>query len=144
MKMFELINLSDKLNSLPIGKLTIAQRGALARTIFAMSQVRKPFDEALKEAREKLKPDGFAELQQKSDRTPDEENRLKELLAEYNSSIHEAMQPELEAEVTLTVNKPMTPEELLALGDASPEMTGGDMLYTAGLLGIKLDGDDKM
>ena len=56
MKMYELLNVSDQLNSLPLGKLTIAQRAALTRTICAISQARKPFDEALKEAREKLKP----------------------------------------------------------------------------------------
>ena len=44
MKMYELLNVSDQLNSLPLGKLTIAQRAALTRTICAISQARKPFD----------------------------------------------------------------------------------------------------
>lgn len=69
MKMYELLNVSDQLNSLPLGKLTIAQRAALTRTICAISQARKPFDEALKEAREKLKPEGFDDLPAR-DRAP--------------------------------------------------------------------------
>lgn len=70
MKMYELLNVSDQLNSLPLGKLTIAQRAALTRTICAISQARKPFDEALKEARDKLKPEGFDDLAGKGSRTP--------------------------------------------------------------------------
>ena len=77
MKMYELLNVSDQLNSLPLGKLTIAQRAALTRTICAISQTRKPFDEALKEARDKLKPEGFDDLAGKGSRTPDEEAQYK-------------------------------------------------------------------
>lgn len=144
MKMYELLNVSDQLNSLPLGKLTIAQRAALSRTICAISQTRKPFDEALKEAREKLKPEGFDNLKQKKNRSPEEDARLKEMKAEYDSAINETLQPNLMAEVALVINKPMTAEELLSLGDAAPEVTAGNIMYLAEMLGINLNGDDPM
>lgn len=144
MKMYELLNVSDQLNSLPLGKLTIAQRAALTRTICAISQARKPFDEALKEAREKLKPEGFDDLKQKKNRSPEEDARLKEMKAEYDSAINETLQPNLMAEVALVINKPMTAEELLTLGDAAPEVTAGNIMYLAEMLGINLNGDDPM
>lgn len=136
MKMYELLNVSDQLNRLPIGKLTIAQRAALTRTICAISQARKPFDEALKEAREKLKPEGFDDLAGKGSRTPDEEARYKPLLDEYNKAVQATIQPNLDAEVTLTVAKPMTMEEFLALPDCAPDWTAGDVIYLQALLGI--------
>ena len=142
--MYELLNVIDQLNSLPLGKLTIAQRAALTRTTCAISQARKPFDEALKEARDKLKPEEYDELKQRKDRSPEEDARLKELKAEYDSAINETLQPDLMAEVTLVINKPMTAEELLSLGDAAPDVTAGDIMYTADLLGINLNGDDPM
>ena len=58
MKTNELLGLSATLQKIPLGKLTISQRAALTRTICAISRVRKPFDDAVKEANEKLKPEG--------------------------------------------------------------------------------------
>lgn len=136
MKTYELLNVSDQLNRLPLGKLTIAQRAALTRTICAISQARKSFDEALKEAREKLKPEGFDELAGKTSRTPDEEAKYKSLVDEYNEAVQAAIQPNLKAEVTLTVAKPMTMEEFLALADCAPDWTAGHMIYLQELLGI--------
>lgn len=144
MKTNELLGLSATLQKIPLGKLTISQRAALTRTICAISRVRKPFDDAVKEANEKLKPEGLEELQHKKDRTAEEEKQLKELIAEYNRAVQETIQPELEADVTLTVAKPMAPEELLALGDASPEMTAGDIMWIAEMLGINLEGNETM
>lgn len=136
MKTYELLNISDELNRLPLGKLTIAQRAALTRTICALSQARKPFDESLKEAREKLKPEGFDELSGKKSRTDEEETRYKALVDEYNEAVQAAIQPNLEAEAALTVAKPMTQEELLALADTAPEWTAGHMIYLQEALGI--------
>lgn len=136
MKTYELLNVSDQLNRLPLGKLTIAQRAALTRTICAISQARKSFDESLKEAREKLEPEGFEELAGNASRTPDEEAKYKSLIDEYNEAVQSAIQPNLEAEVTLTVAKPMTMEELLALADCAPDWTAGHMIYLQELLGI--------
>jgi len=48
------------------------------------------------------------------------------------------------AEVALVINKPMTAEELLSLGDAAPEVTAGNIMYLAEMLGINLNGDDPM
>ena len=138
MKMYELLNVSDQLNSLPLGKLTIAQRAALTRTICAISQARKPFDEALKEAREKLKPEGFDDLAGKGSRTPDEEAQYKLLVDEYNEAVRTAIQPNLDAEVTLTVSKPMTAEDLLALADCDEKWTLADTMWVANLLGIDM------
>lgn len=136
MKMYELLNVSDQLNGLPLGKLTIAQRAALTRTICAISQARKPFDEALKEARDKLKPEGFDDLAGKGSRTPDEEAQYKLLADEYNEAVRTAIQPNLDAEVTLTVSKPMTMDEFLALPDCAPDWTAGHIVYLQDLLGI--------
>ena len=80
MKTNELLGLSATLQKIPLGKLTISQRAALTRTICAISRVRKPFDDAVKEANEKLKPEGLEELQHKKDRTAEEEKQLKELI----------------------------------------------------------------
>lgn len=138
MKMYELLNVSDQLNSLPLGKLTIAQRAALTRTICAISQARKPFDEALKEARDKLKPEGFDDLAGKGSRTPDEEARLKDMTENYNKAVHATIKPELDAEVTLTVSKPMTAEDLLALADCDEKWTLADTMWVANLLSIDM------
>lgn len=136
MKTYELLNINDEFNRLPLGKLTVAQRAALTRTICALSQARKPFDESLKEAREKLKPEGFDELAGKKSRTDEEETRYKALVDEYNEAVQAAIQPNLEAEATLTVAKPMTQEELLALADAAPEWTAGHIVYLQEALGV--------
>lgn len=64
--------------------------------------------------------------------------------AEYDSAINETLQPNLMAEVALVINKPMTAEELLSLGDAAPEVTAGNIMYLAEMLGINLNGDDPM
>lgn len=47
-----------------------------------------------------------------------------------------AIQPNLDAEVTLTVAKPMTMEEFLALPDCAPDWTAGHIVYLQDLLGI--------
>ena len=138
MKTFELLNLSDILSRLPLGKLSIERRAALTRTVCAISRARKPFDVGLTEAKKKLVPDGYEELSGKTDRTPDEDARLKDMTENYNKAVHATIKPELNAEVTLTVSKPMTAEDLLALADCDEKWTLADTMWVANLLGIDM------
>lgn len=70
--------------------------------------------------------------------TPEEDARLKDMTENYNKAVHATIKPELDAEVTLTVSKPMTAEDLLALADCDEKWTLADTMWVANLLSIDM------
>lgn len=85
------------LSEAKFSKIKDGDRFSAMKLMKALKGVAVPYDDYLKDVRERLKPEGFDALQGKEKLTPEE---IK-LITKYERDIDECMKPELDKEVKL-------------------------------------------
>lgn len=85
------------LNEAKLGKMKDGDKFSAVKIMKGLKGVATSYDDFLKDASEKLKPEGFAEIQGKENPTPDE----KKVLEKYQQDINECVSEELKKEVEL-------------------------------------------
>lgn len=109
-----------ELESAKLTKLEGAKKFKVIKAIRQLKKVAADFDDELKYAQEKLKPENFdaiVEKLRKQEQTSNEEN---EIIRKYDSEVSEYMKSELEKEISLDF-EPLSQEEMYLLADSNPE-----------------------
>lgn len=121
------------INNAKISKMEDAEKFALIKAVRHLKKVNNEFDEFLKDAQNRLKPEGFdaiaAKYQNKEELTA-EENAI---LSKYNTDVSECVKEELEKDVEL----PFTPlsEESLGRFIASNDFSVSEVLMVSDVIG---------
>lgn len=101
-------------------------------------KIRKAFDEDVQEFVKGVTPDGFAELQQKQDRTEDENKQLQEMVDKINSDYASYIQTRGMEEVSVN-HKYLTEDEyneIIATQDGNDVEINGQKISSADFLEI--------
>lgn len=109
-----------ELESAKLTKLEGAKKFKVIKAIRQLKKVAADFDDELKYAQEKLKPENFdaiVEKLRKQEQTSNEEN---EIIRKYDSEVSEYMKSELEKEISLDF-EPLSQGEMYLLADSNPE-----------------------
>ncbi len=109
----------DILNGLKLGKVDRESRFKViraARALKSISTAQKDFE---KDAAERLKPEGWDELQKhlKLGQRPqsDEERKAFEVFVDYDSSVAECIRPQRDKSVEVELSEPLCDDELSSL-----------------------------
>lgn len=91
-----------------LGKMNESDQFAVVRTLCGAKPVAEAFEKYVADARERLKPENFAEIQekyQKFDTLADEEKRkLNKQIADYENAVSRCVADELASEKEVTVH----------------------------------------
>lgn len=121
------------INTAKISKMEDAEKFSFIKAVRQLKKVSTEFDEFLKDAQERLKPDGFdaiaAKYQNKEELTA-EENAV---LGKYNADVSECVKEELEKEVELTF-APFS-EDVIGRFVASNDFSVNEVLTVSDVIG---------
>lgn len=89
------------LNSAKISKMEDSEKFAFIKAVHQMKKVSADFEDALKDAQEKLKPEGFDEIVNKPHSKEDLNAEETAILEKYNEDVTNCVNDELKKEVEL-------------------------------------------
>lgn len=120
-------------NTAKLAKMEDAEKFALIKIVRQLKKVGTDFDDFLKDAQERLKPEKFDEivgkLQSKEDLTTEEQNALNK----YNKNVQDCLKDELEKEVELDF-EPLS-EEAIGRFISSNDFSVSDILIIEDVVG---------
>ncbi len=112
------------------------------RIRMAYTKIKKNFDNEVQEFTEELLTDEFKELQQKSERTSEEEKRFNELNASINSDYQEFLIQKGQEEVTVNIDDSLTMDEysdILDINSGNDVEINGNKILAADFLEVIYD-----
>lgn len=121
------------LNNAKLGKMEDAEKFALIKAVRQLKKVGTDFDDFLKDAQEKLKPENFeaiaGKVQNKEELTPEEAAKLNK----YNADVTTCVKDELDKDVELTF-APLS-EEAIGRLIASNDFAVAEILTVTDVIG---------
>lgn len=118
MKVAQVVSIYNILKTFKVAKLPKEEQFKIIRNARALRATATAFDAFLADARERLKPDGFDSLMEKSQRFAElsdhEKREVNEAVAKYNSDVEECVRLELEKEVEIEGLEKMNAEALIS------------------------------
>lgn len=112
------------------------------RIRMAYTKIKKNFDNEVQEFTEELVTDEFKDLNNKENRTPEEEARLKELNASINSDYQEFLIQKGKEEVTVNMDDTLTIDEysdILDVNSGNDVEINGNKIKAADFLEVVYD-----
>lgn len=112
------------------------------RIRMAYTKIKKNFDNEVQEFTEELVTDEFKDLNNKENRTPEEEARLKELNASINSDYQEFLIQKGKEEVTVNIDDTLTIDEysdILDVNSGNDVEINGNKIKAADFLEVVYD-----
>lgn len=120
------LSVYNVLKSLKIAKLSKADQFAVLRAARALKPVAIGFEDFVKDAQERLKPEGFDSVVEKSQRfdtLSDEEKRaVNEAIGAYQKDVDECVKPELESVKEVDAFEPLSEEALSGIASANEHL----------------------
>nr|DAE43793.1 MAG TPA: hypothetical protein [Caudoviricetes sp.] len=99
----EAIGLNDILNKAKFTDVSNDAMGAILEFKFALSKINKDKDEFIKESAESIKDDNFKELQEKQNKTKEEEKQFEEIMNDLNKKLNEIVNKYFFNETTISI-----------------------------------------
>lgn len=116
-----------------LSKMEDAEKFQLIKVVRQLKKTATDFEDFLKDAQEKLKPEGFdtiaTKIQSKQDLTPEESSKI----GKYNKDVADCLSEELEKEVELTF-EPLS-EEAIGRLVASNDFAVSDIISITDVIG---------
>ncbi|MCM1072168.1 MAG: hypothetical protein NC391_11120 [Alistipes timonensis] len=140
---FEALALLPVLAGAKMSKLESAEKTAVVRAVVALRSESKRWEEFVREAQERCRPEGYAELAEKY-RAKDtleaaERAETERRWAEYSEAVDEVVRPEYEAERDVP-GIGLGAETIGRLADSNPEWTAGTVAALAETLTAPQEG----
>lgn len=149
MKTIDIINAYNVLNAAKLTKLADADKFTVIRAMRALKPIHTDYEEAVKDAQERLKPEGFDDLQRRAadwnaihkdkkltDLTPEERTTLEGINAayrDYTTKVEECIRDIAEKEKELDYTR-LTEEAFGKLLESNPDWTMQQILAVADVL----------
>lgn len=150
MKTIDIVNAYNVLNAAKLSKLADADKFTVIRAMRALKPIYTGYEEAVKDAQERLKPEDFDALQKKAadwnathkdkkltDLTPEERTTLDGINAayrDYTSKVEECIRDIAETEKTLDYTR-LSQDAFGKLLESNPEWKMQEILGVADVLG---------
>lgn len=123
MKTSEAVSLYNILKGLKIGKLPKEGQFKVLRAAKAFKPGAAAFEDFLSDVRERLKPEGFDAVIEKSQRfkelPEDEKVAVNEAIGKYNKNVEECVKTELDKEIEVDPVEPLGEDSLAILVEAN-------------------------
>lgn len=149
MKVIDIINAYNVLNAAKLNKLADADKFTVIRAMRALKPIHTDYEEAVKDAQERLKPEDFDALQKRAadwnathkdkqlkDLTPEERTTLEGINAayrDYTTKVEECIRDIAEKEKELDYTR-LTEEAFGKLLESNPDWTMQQILAVADVL----------
>lgn len=150
MKTIDIVNAYNVLNAAKLTKLADADKFTVIRAMRALKPIHTDYEEAVKDAQERLKPEGWDDLQRRAadwnathkdkkltDLTPEERTTLDGINAayrDYTSKVEECIRDIAETEKTLDYTR-LSQDAFGKLLESNPEWKMQEILAVADVLG---------
>lgn len=150
MKTIDIVNAYNVLNAAKLTKLADADKFTVIRAMRALKPIYTGYEEAVKDAQERLKPEDFDALQKKaadwnathkdkklSDLTPEERTTLEGIntaFRDYTSKVEQCVRDLAETEKTLDYTR-LSQDAFGKLLESNPEWKMQEILGVADVLG---------
>lgn len=123
MKTSEAVSLYNILKGLKIGKLPKEGQFKVLRAAKAFKPGAAAFEDFLSDVRERLKPEGFDEVIEKSQRfkelPEDEKAAVNDAIGKYNKNVEECVKTELDKEIEVDPVEPLGEDSLSILAEVN-------------------------
>lgn len=149
MKTIDIINAYNVLNAAKLNKLADADKFTVIRAMRALKPIHTDYEEAVKDAQERLKPEGFDDLQRRAadwnathkdkqlkDLTPEERTTLDGIntaFRDYTDKVEKCVRDLAERDCELTYTR-LTEEAFGKLLESNPDWTMQQILAVADVL----------
>ena len=150
MKTIDIVNAYNVLNAAKLAKMQDTDKFTVIRAMRALKPIYTGYEDAVKDAQERLKPEGFDDLQRRAadwnathkdkkltDLTPEERTTLDGINAayrDYTSKVEECIRDLAETERELTHTR-LTEDAFGKLLESNPDWTMQQILAVADVLG---------
>lgn len=114
-------------------------RIAVLKVTRALKAVAGPFDDFVRDAQERLRPEGFDEVLEKARRwdglTPEEKEAVNAAITGYNKELEECVNPEGEKEVEIEGFEPLSDDTLAAIPSSNADIDADTLLLIQDTVG---------
>lgn len=97
----QIVSVFRLINTAKISKMEDAEKFAFIKNVRLLKKVATDFEDALRDAQEKLKPDGFNEIAAKAQAAKALSKSENDVLDKYNKDVSDCLSDELEKEIEL-------------------------------------------
>lgn len=125
-KTADAVSVYNILKGLKISKLKKEEQFAVLRSARALKPIAMAFEDFVKDAQERLKPENFAKMEERRERfgelTDDEKRELNMFYMNYQKDIDDCIRPELESEKEIDSFAPLSEEALSGIASANENL----------------------
>ncbi len=125
-KTSDAVSVYNVLKSLKIAKMAKEDQFAVLRAARALKPVATGFDDFVKDAQERLKPEGFDEIVEKSQRfdslTDDEKREVNTVAAAYQKDVDDCVKPELDSDKEIDSFTPLSEDAIAAIATGNEHL----------------------
>lgn len=133
-----IVSVFRAINQAKLSKLDTAEKFAVIKAARAIKPTAANFDDFVKDAREKLEPDNFAEIQEKMNDfnklTDNEKNEVNSVVTKLNQDLQKCAEDELNKEVEIEIEA-LSDEIISKLADSN-DFTVETILMIQDVLGV--------
>lgn len=125
-KTADAVSVYNVLKGLHISKLVKEDQFAVLRAARALKPIAVAFEDFVKDAQGRLKPENFAKMEERRERfetlSDDEKRELNRFYLSYQKDVDDCVRPELESEKEIDVFSPLSEEALSGIASANENL----------------------